>query len=74
MLQLSLTPYVYLFKAYHEVGNRDSVVDIRTRLQAGRSGVWTQAGKNVFYLLQKHPEGAGAPTASRAMAVGASVP
>ena len=50
-----LTLHVYLFKAYNELGNRDSLVDIRSRLQARRSGVGAQAGKRDFSVLQQRP-------------------
>jgi len=49
-----LTLQVYLFKAYNELGNRDSV-DIMSRLQARRSGVWAQSGKRDFSVLQQRP-------------------
>ena len=40
-------------KLINELGNQDSLVNIRSRLQARRSGVWTQAGKREFSVLQQ---------------------
>jgi hypothetical protein len=42
-------------KLINELGNQHSLVNIRSRLQARRSGVWTQAGKREFPVLQQRP-------------------
>ena len=67
-----LTLHVYLFKAYNELGNRESV-DIMSRLQARRFGVWTQAGKRDFLFSNNVHTGSGAPAATYSMAIGASI-
>ena len=42
-------------KLINELGNQDSLVNMRSRLQARRSGVWTQVGKREFSVLQQRP-------------------